>query len=153
MTNPMNGPAIFVTALVTAGTMFAFSQPVVAQGQNATITTRGKPIAPIYNPHTKSYFELRIDLPRPPTWTTAVRFARTKFFKRTRGRLAIVKDLDTHSFLRYPQFSESKFRVEGRSLDWPSIFYLIPKTGLGGRHRTPTKRIQNLVKKMVPDQR
>ena len=94
------GPVIFATGIVAAGATFAISQPVVAQEQKATITTRGKPIAPIYNPHTKSYFELRIDLPRPPNWTTAVRFARTKFFKRTRGRLAVVKDLDTHSFLK-----------------------------------------------------
>jgi hypothetical protein len=100
VTKPTTGLAILVTAIVAAGAMFPISRPVFAQEQKATITTRGKPVAPIYNPHTKSYFELRIDLPRPPNWTTAVRYARTKFFKQTRGRLAVVKDIDTHSFLR-----------------------------------------------------
>ncbi|CAN0577002.1 unnamed protein product, partial [Laminaria digitata] len=58
------------------------------------------PIGPIYNPETKSYFELRIDLPHPPNWGTAVRYARTKTYKGVRGRLAVVKDLQTHSFLQ-----------------------------------------------------
>ena len=57
-------------------------------------------IKPIYNPETKSYFELRVDLPKPPNWNTAARYARTKVFKGVRGRLAVVKDLQTHSFLQ-----------------------------------------------------
>jgi hypothetical protein len=57
-------------------------------------------IEPKYNPHTKSYFELRVDLPKPPNWNTAVAYARTKSFKGVRGRLAHVTDLETHSFLR-----------------------------------------------------
>lgn len=59
-----------------------------------------KAIGPVYNPHTKSYFEVRIDLPSPPNWATAERTARTKSYKGARGRLAIVKDVDTHSFLQ-----------------------------------------------------
>lgn len=57
-------------------------------------------VKPIYNPHTKSYFELRVDLPEPPNWHTAARYARTKKFKGVRGRLAQVRDLKTHSFLQ-----------------------------------------------------
>ena len=57
-------------------------------------------IKPIYNPHTRSYFELRVDLPKPPQWRNAVRYARTKTFEGVRGRLAIVDDLKAHSFLR-----------------------------------------------------
>ena len=36
------------------------------------------PIAPIYNPHTKSYFELRTDLPYPSRSPDAVKHARSK---------------------------------------------------------------------------
>ncbi len=58
------------------------------------------PVKPIYNPHTKSYFELRVDLPMPPNWSTANKYARTRIFKGVRGRLAVVKDIETHSFLK-----------------------------------------------------
>ena len=66
-------------------------------------------LAPAYNPDSKSYFELRTDLPKPPQWRTAEAFARTKVFKGTRGHLAIVKDLETHSFLQanFPLFEEA----------------------------------------------
>jgi len=57
-------------------------------------------VKPIYNPHTKSYFELRVDLPWPPRWSTARKFARTRIFKGVRGRLAVIKDVETHSFLK-----------------------------------------------------
>ncbi len=84
----------------------------------------GKPIAPIYNPHTKSYFELRVDLPNRPQWRTAVRYARTKIYKGVRGRLAVVKDLETHSFLRanFPLLEEAwigmRFLCNVRKLVW-----------------------------------
>ena len=59
-----------------------------------------KPVKPAYNPHTKSWFELRVDLPKPSNWQNAVKFSRRHTFKGVRGRLAVVKDLETHSFLR-----------------------------------------------------
>ena len=73
-----------------------------ASAQSGVIDRQGYAVAikPIYNPSTKSYFELRIDLPKPPQWLTAEKFARTKKFKGVRGRLAQIKDLETHSFLR-----------------------------------------------------
>ena len=81
-----------------------FSVPATADAQQLPSERRagssGVAIKPIYNPHTKSYFELRVDLPDPPNWQTAVRYARTRKFKGVRGRLAQVKDLNTHSFLQ-----------------------------------------------------
>lgn len=71
-----------------------------SQGQERRAGSANTAIQPIYNPETKSYFELRVDLPKPPNWNTAVRFARTRLFKGVRGRLAVVKDLQTHSFLQ-----------------------------------------------------
>lgn len=59
-----------------------------------------QPGLPVYHPETKSYYELRTDLPKPPNWGTAHKFAATKRFKGVRGQLAIVKDLETHSFLK-----------------------------------------------------
>lgn len=69
-------------------------------GQERRAGSAGVAVKPIYNPESKSYFELRVDLPKPPNWQTAVRYARTKFYKGVRGRLAVVKDLQTHSFLQ-----------------------------------------------------
>jgi hypothetical protein len=66
----------------------------------AQVAQEPKPGKPVYNPHTKSWFELRVDLPTPSNWRSAVKFARKKTFKGVRGRLAMVKDLETHSFLR-----------------------------------------------------
>ena len=102
--------AIMPWAFVPAG--------VLAQGAP-------KPVDPIYNPKTKSYFELRTDLPKPPQWRTAEPYARTKFFKGVRGRLAVVADLDTHSFLQanFPLSEEAwiglRFFCGFRKLVWP----------------------------------
>lgn len=82
------------------GIAFAAALFVLAVAPGARSDEAPKALAPIYNPHTKSYFELRTDLPKPPQWRTAEAVARSKVFKGTRGRLAIVKDLETHSFLQ-----------------------------------------------------
>lgn len=79
------------------------SQSVVAQTGNPNgnrQNTTPVAIKPIYNPSTKSYFELRVDLPKPSTWEMAVRYARTKQFKGVRGQLAEIKSIQTHSFLQ-----------------------------------------------------
>jgi len=68
---------------------------------------------PIYNPDTKSYFELyNPQVKRPGAakavydwrnnkdWPHAQTAAASKFFKGVRGRLAVVKTLKTHEFLR-----------------------------------------------------
>lgn len=57
---------------------------------------------PYYNPASKSYFELfRMQrLPGMQTrWWGAQLLAEEKIFNNTRGRLAIVRDLDTHQFI------------------------------------------------------
>ena len=69
----------------------------------------------VYNPHTKSYFELRVDLPKPPDWQHAAKYARRQIFKNVRGRLAIVRDLETHSFLK------ANFEVLGET--WIGLRY------------------------------
>lgn len=83
--------ALAVTALIAAGTASA------ADNQGSLTP---KPAKPVYNPETKSWFELRVDLPKPSNWRSAVKYSRRHTFKGVRGRLAIVKDLQTHSFLR-----------------------------------------------------
>lgn len=83
--------AVLALAGITGGSWNAIAQ---GTGKNPV------PIDPIYNPHTKSYFELRTDLPYPSRWPDAVKHARSKVFKGTRGRLAVVRDLKTHSFLK-----------------------------------------------------
>lgn len=94
-TSQLKIAAMWILLCVVAG------MPSTAIAQKSDSYTK-TPVAikPIYNPHTKSYFELRVDLPKPPQWRTAVRYARSKKFKGVRGRLAFVKDLKTHSFLR-----------------------------------------------------
>lgn len=57
---------------------------------------------PTYNPHTKSYFELR-RVPNPAMqgtrWEEAANRATKLTYKGVNGRLAIVRDLQTHEFL------------------------------------------------------
>ncbi|PCJ44709.1 MAG: hypothetical protein COA81_00075 [Alphaproteobacteria bacterium] len=57
---------------------------------------------PYYNPASKSYFELFRMQKKPglqTRWFGAKALAEKQYFKDTRGRLAIIKDLDTHQFL------------------------------------------------------
>lgn len=83
-------------ALVVAAVLAA--TPALAADKETGLTP--KPGKPVYNPATKSWFELRVDLPTPSNWRSAVKYSRRHTFKGVRGRLAIVKDLQTHSFLR-----------------------------------------------------
>lgn len=57
---------------------------------------------PIYNPHTKSYFEFR-RVPNPAlggvSWADAANRVSRLTYKGTNGRLAIVRDVETHEFL------------------------------------------------------
>ncbi len=87
-----------IACLIIAG--FATTGTAAAKSNKWRDGSTAKPFSPIYFPHTKSYFELRIDLPSPPNWQTASRYARTKIYKGVRGRLAQVNDLKTHSFLK-----------------------------------------------------
>jgi hypothetical protein len=96
-------PLTFAVAIVGLATVLTASAPQPAKAQQLSPPvkegSKNEAILPIYNPHTKSYFELRIDLPKPPNWLTANKFAKTRTYKGVRGRRAIVKDVETHSFL------------------------------------------------------
>ncbi len=52
----------------------------------------------VYNPHTKSYFQLYRDN-HPGRWSDALKRAKTKFYNGVSGRLAHVEDMETHEFL------------------------------------------------------
>lgn len=64
---------------------------------------------PVYDPRTKSYFEMAdgahglvrgtgVDH-EGPNWREAYGFAQARSYKGVRGRLALVKDFETHEFL------------------------------------------------------
>ena len=90
-----------VLALAPVIAVFLLAVPVKESiSQERRAGSAAVAVKPIYNPESKSYFELRVDLPKPPNWRTAARYARTKIYKGVRGRLAVVKDLQTHSFLK-----------------------------------------------------
>lgn len=57
------------------------------------------PSSPVYNPASKSYFQLFSDNTHPGTWVAARERAHSKFFKGVRGRLAQVRSAETHEFL------------------------------------------------------
>ncbi len=55
---------------------------------------------PYYNPASKSYFELlRLPNAEKQNWQIASNAAQKRFYKNTKGRLAVVKDLATHQFI------------------------------------------------------
>jgi hypothetical protein len=65
---------------------------------------------PVYNPDTKSYFELvrvtqaqqehhKVGMVPETSWDKAAAFAASRVYKDTKGRLAIVKDQATHEFV------------------------------------------------------
>ncbi|VAX06338.1 hypothetical protein MNBD_ALPHA03-135 [hydrothermal vent metagenome] len=55
---------------------------------------------PYYNPASKSYFELlRLPSSEKQNWQVASNAAQKRFYKNTKGRLAVVKDIATHQFI------------------------------------------------------
>ncbi len=64
------------------------TQPQAAKAQNNL---------PVYNPKTKSYFELRLD--SVLYWQEANAKAMSLSYKGVRGRLAVVANQETHNFL------------------------------------------------------
>lgn len=54
---------------------------------------------PIYNPATESYFQLLTLNTQKKRWLDAREAAASKFFKGTRGRLAVVDRPETHEFV------------------------------------------------------
>jgi hypothetical protein len=69
----------------------------------ASPTTRAaeKIVGPYYNPHTKSYFAyVDTNIMSGRNWASTVPLATGRTYKGVRGRLAVVKDRETHQFLR-----------------------------------------------------
>jgi len=87
------------------------------------------PSAPIYNPSSKSYFQLFADNGNPGTWDTAKVRAEAKTFKGVRGRLAVIDSAETHAFVvRTFNLARDKLQVwiglrywcEAHLLQWES---------------------------------
>src|SRR4051812_26537568 len=57
------------------------------------------PTAPIYNPSSKSYFQLFNDNENPGNWEAAQMRAESKTYKGVRGRLAVIDSAETHDFI------------------------------------------------------
>lgn len=57
------------------------------------------PRSPIYNPASKTYFQLFDDNEHPGNWEAARSRANMKAYKGVRGRLAVVDSPETHAFL------------------------------------------------------
>ena len=57
------------------------------------------PLTPIYNPSSKSYFQLFGDNHHPGNWEAARTRAAMKSFKNVRGRLAVIDSVETHKFV------------------------------------------------------
>lgn len=57
------------------------------------------PLSPIYNPASKSYFQLFDDNEHPGNWQAARARAQMKAFKGVRGRLAVIDSPETHDFV------------------------------------------------------
>lgn len=77
--------AITITFLLVSGPLLAADLPL--------------PRTPIYNPHSKSYFQLFDDNTHPGTWEAARARAIRKTHHEVPGRLAVVDSRETHDFL------------------------------------------------------
>lgn len=89
-------------SLLTAAFLLIFSAPSLADTSRKLPSRDGLETAgPYYNPASKSYFEM-ISLKSTPgstMWDHANSEAKRKVYKKTQGRLAIIRDLETHQFL------------------------------------------------------
>jgi hypothetical protein len=56
-------------------------------------------VGPLYSEHAHSYFGLVQVSPGAVVWDKARELAREQYFKNTRGRLAIIRDKQTHEFI------------------------------------------------------
>lgn len=108
-------------ALMLFGAASASAQPVFGK--------------PMYDPVSKSYFELvavtpaqagaaKVGMVPETSWDKAVQFAASRAYKNTKGRLAVVKSQETHEFLMqnlrpaYPAFIGLRYFCKERRLEW-----------------------------------
>ena len=89
------------------------------------VSEEGDP--PIYNPASKSYFQLLKGTGKHNFWQEAHEQARTQVFKGARGRLAVVDHEETHKFIM-KNFDTSKemwiglrYWCEFRLLEWVGL--------------------------------
>jgi hypothetical protein len=89
---------LLLLCLLYAGSVWAAEGPVAS--------------APVYNPNSKSYFQLFSDNQHPGSWGGAKTRAEMKSFKGVRGRLAVIDSAETHDFvLRTFKLTQNKFQV------------------------------------------
>lgn len=87
--------SIFVALVSTATT-------VAEVGRKTPDYTGALSAGPYYNPASKSYFELfkmQITPGMQSRWFGARELAEKQYFKKTKGHLAIIRDLETHQFI------------------------------------------------------
>ncbi|WP_299614801.1 C-type lectin domain-containing protein [Pelagibius sp.] len=97
----------------------------VAVGDAAAVTKANDP--PIYNPASKSYFQLLTTTGGQGYWGSALEQARAQVFKGVRGRLAVVDTSETHEFIM-KQFDMSnpiwiglRYWCSFRMLEWVGL--------------------------------
>lgn len=106
----------FVTTLIllcmTGGPAFSQAQP-------------GDP--PVYNPASKSYFQVLEQTTQKQSWRFAHKAALTKTYKGVHGRLAVIDRLETHEFvlenfdLSHPTWIGLRYWCDFRMLEWNGL--------------------------------
>src|SRR3546814_21041878 len=81
----IRGFAIAIICLFFSGPLLAADLPL--------------PRTPIYDPHSKSYFQIFDDNVHPGNWEAARSRAGMKAYKGVRGRLAVIDSAETQKFL------------------------------------------------------
>lgn len=66
---------------------------------HALWAAEGQQTAPIFDPSSKSYFQLFDDNVNPGTWDAARSRAASKVHNGVRGRLAVIDSVETHKFI------------------------------------------------------
>ena len=78
---------------------------------------------PVYFPHTKSYFSM-MEIAHHPQWSVYNKRVQTKSYRGVRGRLAIIRDKETHEFVKKtfnlskPTWIGLRFFCRYRKLVW-----------------------------------
>ena len=87
-------------------------------------STHAATSAPVYNPETKSYFQLFDDNVNPGNWMAARNRANSKSYKGTKGRLALIESRPTHEFvlknlkISAPTWIGLRYWCKFRKLQW-----------------------------------
>jgi hypothetical protein len=82
---------------------------------------------PVYNPVSKSYFQMLGTTGRHGNWPESLEQARAQTFKGVRGRLAVIDSLETHEFVMrnfdvsHPVWIGLRYWCEFRMLEWVGL--------------------------------